>query len=177
MADRAWRTENGDFGRFEAVVSQNPAFEELHLRCLMSQPRQLHSDLQALIDSLLSWAKSMIGENGSFSPFGAVMYADGSIQWVAADTGEEYPSSQVLIDMLTEMFKRMAASGEIRAATICYDGLTIFPGESVKIDVISFALEHRSGDSSTALRPYARKEDEHVEYGEFSTIERPQQFF
>lgn len=105
------------------------------------------------------------------------MYADGSIQWVAADTGEEFPSSQFLIEMLTEMFKRMAASGEIRAATICYDGLTIPPGESVMIDVISFALEHRSGDSTTALLPYFRKEDEHVECGEFSTIARPQQFF
>jgi hypothetical protein len=119
----------------------------------------------------------MVSENGSFNPFGAIMYADGVIQWVAADTGEEFPSSQILIDIMTEMLKGMAASGEIRAATICYDALTVPPGETVKVDVISFALEHRSGDSITAFIPYVRREKEDVEYGELLTIERSPQFF
>jgi hypothetical protein len=158
-------------------VSENPTFEELQLRCLMSQPLQFHRDLQALIDSLLSFARSMVSENGSFNPFGATMYADGVIQWVAADTGEEFPSSQVLIESLTETFKGMAASGDIRAATICYDALTVPPGETVKADVIGFALEHRSGDCITALIPYVRRENKDVECRELFTVERSPQFF
>ena len=73
----------------------------------MSIPLRLHDDLQALVDSLLSFAKSMVSEHGSFNPFGAVMYPDGSIQWVAVDTGEEFPASQALIDGMTGMIRGM----------------------------------------------------------------------
>jgi hypothetical protein len=65
----------------------------------MSQTLRLHDDLQTLVDSLLPFAKSMVSEHGSFNPFGAVMYPNGSIQWVAFDTGEEFPASQSLIDV------------------------------------------------------------------------------
>ena len=105
------------------------------------------------------------------------MYTDGEIQWVGVDTGEEFPLSQVLIDSLTEIFKEKAASEEIRAATICYDARTIPPGEAFKVDVISFALEHRSGDSISAFLPYVRKENKDVQYSELFTVERSPQFF
>ena len=71
----------------------------------------------------------------------------------------------------------MADSGEIRAATICYDALTVPPGKTVNVDVISFALEHRSGDSMTAVLPYVRRRSDDVDYGELSIIGRSQQFF
>jgi hypothetical protein len=129
------------------------------------------------MDSLLPFAKSMVSEHGSFNPFGAIMYAAGEIQWVAVGTGEEFPSSQVLTDSLKEVFKGKAASGEIRAATVCYDARTIPPGGTIKMDVISFALEHRSGNSIDAFLPYSRGEKEDVEYGELFTVKRPRQFF
>ena len=143
----------------------------------MSHPLYLHPDLQALIDSLLSFAKSMVGEEGSFNPFGAIMDADGAIQWVAADSGEEFPASQVSIDILTNTFKEMAASGDVRAATICYDALAVPPGKTVKADAIGFALEHHSGESVTALIPYIRKENKDVDCGDLFTVERSPPFF
>jgi len=105
------------------------------------------------------------------------MYPDSTIQWVAFDNGEEFPSSQVLIDGMTEMFKRMAASDEIRCATICFDALAIPPGETVKVDVVGFALEARSGKSINAYLPYKRQLNGEVEYGELFNFERLPQFF
>ncbi len=119
----------------------------------------------------------MVSEEGSFNPFGAIMDTDGAIQWVAADSGEEFPASQVLIDVLTDTFKGMAASGDIRAATICYDALAVPPGETVKADAIGFALEHLSGESVTALIPYIRRENKDVYCGEIFTVERSPSFF
>ena len=143
----------------------------------MQETIRVHSDFQSLIDSLLSFAKSMVSEHGSFNPFGAVMYVDSQIQWVAADTGEEFPASQVLIDSMVAMFKESAEAGDIRAAAICYDGRAIPPGAASKMDVIGFALEHRSTDSIGAYIPYVRKENGDVEYSEMYAIEREPQFF
>jgi hypothetical protein len=143
----------------------------------MGKTIQVHIDFQSLIDSLLSFAKSMVSEHGSFNPFGAVMYVDGQIQWVAADTGEEFPASQVLIDSMVAMFKESAEAGEICAAAICYGGRAIPPGAASKMDVISFILEHRSADSIGTYIPYVRKENGDVEYSEMYAVERAPQFF
>ena len=159
------------------VVPDNSSLRMPTIQCPMSIFPTLGDDFQALVDSLLSFAKSTISENGSFNPFGAVMYPDGSIQWVAVDAGEEFPSSQVLIDGMTEIFKGMAESGGIRAATICFDAFAIPPGETLKVDVIGFALEARSGNSISAYLPYKRREHEEVECGELFTLERLPQFF
>lgn len=119
----------------------------------------------------------MVSEEGSFNPFGAMMHADGAIQWVAADSGDEFPASQELIDILSKTFKEMVGSSDIRAATICYDALAVPPGRTVKTDAIGFALERRSGDSVTALISYVRRENKDVDYGDLFTVERSPQFF
>ena len=105
------------------------------------------------------------------------MHADGAIQWVAADSGDEFPASQELIDILSKTFKEMVGSSDIRAATICYDALAVPPGRTVKTDAIGFALERRSGDSVTALISYVRRENKDVDYGDLFTVERSPQFF
>ncbi len=105
------------------------------------------------------------------------MYPDGAIQWVAFSTGEEFPASQALIDGMTGMLQGMAASGEIRAATICYDALAIPPGETVKADAFGFALESRSGDSVGAYIPYQRRQNGEVECAELFVVGRLPQFF
>ena len=119
----------------------------------------------------------MVSEHGSFNPYGAVMYVNGEIQWMAVTTGEEFPLGQVLIDGLTDMFREKAVSGEIRAAAICYDARTVPPGQATKFDVISFSLEHRSEDSVSAFLPYVRDAAGNVEYFDLFTVARTPQFF
>lgn len=136
-----------------------------------------HPDFQALVDSLLPFAKSLLSEHGDFHPFGAIMASDGAIQWIAADTGEEFPSAQILIEAMTELIKDKAASEEIRAATICYNAVTIPPGEVVKTDVIGFSVEQRSGESVSIFLPYVKRETGHVDYRDMFAFEKTNEFF
>jgi hypothetical protein len=67
----------------------------------------------------------MLREYGEFYPFGAIMISSGEIRHVGAKIeDDDHPTSQPLIDLLTETFKKQATKGELRAAGICYDVLT-----------------------------------------------------
>ena len=136
-----------------------------------------HPDLQALIDSLLPFAQSLLSKHGDFHPFGAIMASDGGVQWIAAATGEESPSGQIPIDMTTESIKAMAAAEEVRAATICYDARTIPPGATAKADVIAFSLECLLGESIGAFLPHESGDDGEIEYGEMFVTQKARQFF
>jgi hypothetical protein len=116
-----------------------------------------HPDLQALVDSLLPFAQSLLRKQGDFHPFGAWMNSDGAIRWIAADSGEESPDPLTLISMMTEMIERKAVALEIRAAAICDDCLTVPPGDSVKI---GFNLERYSGESLSLFVPYINRGEE-----------------
>jgi hypothetical protein len=105
------------------------------------------------------------------------MATDGETRWVGVDAGEEFPEGQLLVDTMTEMFKKQAASGEIRAAAICYDSLVIPPGKKTKTDAIAFNLEHRLGDSISVFVPYVKGNDGDVEYRELFALTRVPQFF
>jgi len=119
-----------------------------------------HPDLQSLVDSLLPIAQSLLRNQGDFHPFGATMDSDGRIQWIAADSGAEFPEAQTLIEMMTELIKKKACALEIRSAAICYDCLTVPPGDNVKTDVIGFNLERYSGESISIFVPYLKVDDE-----------------
>jgi len=105
------------------------------------------------------------------------MASDGGIQWIAADTGKEFPSAQILMEMMTELIKDKAACDEIRAAAICYDARTVPPGGAVKIDVISFNLECLLGESISVFLPYEKRENGEIRYGEMFAAEKTRQFF
>jgi hypothetical protein len=90
-----------------------------------------HPDLNTLLDTVLSFAKLMLSEHGEFYPFGATMSPTGEITNVGARVkGNHRPQSKTLIDLLNVAFQKKAASGQIRAAAICYDVRTIPPGET-----------------------------------------------
>ena len=137
-----------------------------------------HSDLDKLLDALLSMAETLLRKQGEFLPIGAIMWPDGKIQHVGAKIeGNEYPGAQPLIDLLTETFQAKAAEGKLRAAGICFDGLTIPQGKERKQDVICCGLEHCLGETVNVFRPYTRTELGHVEVEDgFSTNRRPQFF-
>ena len=84
-----------------------------------------HPELDALFNTLLPFAQTMLREYGEFHPFGAVMTSNGEIRHVGAKIeGDDHPLSQPLIDLLTEAFWKRAKKGEWRAAGICHDVLS-----------------------------------------------------
>jgi len=120
----------------------------------------------------------MLLEYGAFYPFGAYMSSSGEIQWVGAKMeDDDHPPSESLIDLLTETFKNQAARGGLRAAGICYDVLTVPPGEDQKRDAICCGLEHYSGETVDVFVPYVKTVDSDVQYGEIFVAKRNAQFF
>jgi len=106
------------------------------------------------------------------------MSSSGEIRQVGAKIeGDDYPTSQPLLDLLTETFKKQAVKGELRAAGICYDVLTVPPGEDQKRDAICCGLEHYSGETVDVFVPYVKATASDVQYGEVFAAKRAAQFF
>jgi hypothetical protein len=137
-----------------------------------------HPDLNELLNALLSMAEMLLTKQGEFLPIGAIMLSDGEIRHVAGKIeGDDHPGSQPLIDLLSETFLREAARGKLRAAGICYDVLTVPPGNDQKQDAICCGLEHCLGEAVDVFKPYVKKEDGNFQYGEIFAVKRTPQFF
>lgn len=137
-----------------------------------------HPDLQLLFDTVLHMAESLLSKNGDFYPFGATMSPSGEITNIGARTeGDDHPPSQPLIDAMTKAFQEHAAKGQLRAAAICYDVLTIPPGETLKTDAVCCALEHCSGESVNVFVPYSKTSDGDFCYREIFATNRTAIFF
>ncbi len=120
----------------------------------------------------------MLSKYGEFYPFGAVMSSTGEIRQVGAKIErDDHPPSQPLIDLLTETFRNQAARGELRAAGLCYDVLTIPPGEHRKRDAVCFGLEHYLGETVDVFIPYVKRSNGNVQYGEIFAATRTTKFF
>jgi hypothetical protein len=131
-----------------------------------------------LFNTLLPFAQTMLREYGEFYPFGATMSSSGEIRHVGAKMeDDDQPPSQPLIDLLTETFKKQAATGELRAAGICYDVLTVPPGEDRKRDAICCGLEHYSGKTVDVFVPCVKARDGDVQYGKVFSVKQTAQLF
>lgn len=137
-----------------------------------------HPDLNELLNALLSMAEMLLSKQGEFLPIGAIMLSDGELRHVGAKIeGDDYPTSQPLIDLLTETFQKEAAKGKVRAAGICYDVQTVPPGKHQKQDAICCGLEHCLGEAVNVFKPYVRTEDGNFQYDEIFAANRTPQFF
>lgn len=136
-----------------------------------------HPDLDTLFNSLLPLAEQMLSKHGEFFPFGAVMRTNGKVESHAAHDGGEQPASQKLIEMMTRGFRQQAAKGTIRAAAICYDVLTLPPGQAKKTDAICVSAEHRNGEAVDVYVPYVKGWFGKVSYGEIFAVARENQIF
>lgn len=137
-----------------------------------------HSDLDELLNALLPMAEMLLARHGEFYPIGAIMLSDGEIRHVGAGIeGDDHPTSQSLIDLLTEAFQKEATEGKLRAAEIGYDALTVPPGKHEKQDAICCGLEHCLGEAVNVFRPYAKTEGGSFHFEEIFAVERRPQFF
>ena len=115
-----------------------------------------NADLEELLNALLPFAQEMLAKHGEFYPIGASMDKTGEISCAAADTGDEQPDSQDVIELLTKGFREEARQGNIRAAAICYDSRIVPPGKTEKVDAIAIRSEHKDGDAIDAYIPYRK---------------------
>jgi hypothetical protein len=136
-----------------------------------------HPDLDTLLNAILPFAQQMLSQHGEFFPYGSVMKADGRIEAHAAYDGDEQPPPQRLIDMMTQVFRQQASTGQIRAAAICCDVRTVPPGQTEKTDAICVSMEHQSGQCADLYLPYKKGWLGKIQYGELFAAKRDPQFF
>jgi hypothetical protein len=117
--------------------------------------------MDTLLDQLIRFAQQTLETRGEFYPFAAALTADGSIEMVAEDVGQENPASHELIDALYAELVGRARKGEIRAAGICSD--VRLSGTDGR-DAIQVAIEHAYGNPVNVFLPYEKQPGGAVEY-------------
>ena len=110
-------------------------------------------ECEKMLDALLSFALEQLKKHSEFYPFGAVLLNNDEISLTAADSGEEYPDSTLVINQLTEAHKKQAEQGNIRASGICWNA-TVSLENGVQTDAIIVSLEHRENYSVIVGQPY-----------------------
>ena len=135
------------------------------------------ADLDAIRNLLIPFAQQMLATAGGFHPFGGSMRMDGQLVQDAAHTGSEYPPSEELIELLTGGFRHRAASGEIRAAGICFDIRVVPPGASKKSDAIFVQVEDFDGEAIRVFVPYKKGLLGKIKYGEMFALQGTPAFF
>jgi hypothetical protein len=133
---------------------------------MTSRPTE-RDDLDTLLDPLLQIAQDMVRKRGEFFPFGNVMKTDGEVALIAGYSGSERPPSQELIDLMVDGMRSQAASGDIRAAGVCYD-VRVRSEDGTPTDAIAVALEHRAGDTVLVLMPYSKGRLTGVRFGDLT---------
>lgn len=131
----------------------------------MSQRPPGRDELDSLLDPLLKFAQEMLRKKGEFLPFGGTITNEGQVSLTAADTGDERPASQDVIDLLASGMRTQATAGQIRAAAICYDS-RFTPEDGEKADAITVSLEHRDGDSALVMQPYSKGRFTGLKFGQ-----------
>jgi hypothetical protein len=105
------------------------------------------------------------------------MMISGEIIAQSACDGDERPSSQSLVDLMSQAFRQEASSGAIRAAGICFNVRTIPPGHTEKTDAICISLEHQTGQCVSLFVPYNKNWFGKIKYGTLFATKRDLQFF
>jgi hypothetical protein len=138
---------------------------------MTSRPPE-RAELDSLLDPLLGFAHDMLKKHGEFFPFAATIDSDGQMTLGGADTGDEHPPSQDVIDLLVAGMRAQADAGTIRAAGICYD--IRFRQGDAPTDAIALSLEHRAGDRAMVVQPYSKGRFSGWKFEELAAIAPPE---
>jgi hypothetical protein len=117
----------------------------------MSDPK---ADCEALMNSVLPFAKQMLTTHGEFFPFGGAMRPDGQLVSIAGYDGNQHPPSVDVIALMKNGFIAAARKGEYKATAIVYDARVKVPSTEEKSDAIAVSLNHRDNYSVKVLFPY-----------------------
>lgn len=113
------------------------------------------SDVADLFQFALGLAKKLLGERGSFYPFGCVMGPDGKIELLGGFTGDEHPEAKEIRDLIEGAIRSAALEGA-KAALVGVDAREVF-GNGDRRDVVLLTAEHVDGEPLQMIVPYTRR--------------------
>ena len=117
-----------------------------------------HPDMDALLRESRQVAKHLLDQFGEFIPFGITMAQDGKITHVSGTTGDEWPRSQDVIDLLRNAFADGAANRQYRATAIVCDVRVALRG-GPETDAVQVDIEHVDDIPATCFLAYKKTTD------------------
>lgn len=112
---------------------------------------ECQSDLDALLNEALPFAKQMLSKRGEFFPYAVAMRRNGQVAMIAGYTGSEKPPSSEVLDILYQGLR--AAAEENRGVAVVAD--VRLRGEAT--DAIQVDVEHRDGVALKVFLPYRKR--------------------
>jgi len=120
--------------------------------------RGAKEDVEALLNSGLSFAEEMLKKHGEFFPFGRAMRSDGEIVAIESFDGRELPPSNDIIELISAGLRQDAVNCKNIATALVYDARVFPPGQGSKSDAMVVELEHRDNYAVTVFLPYRIKD-------------------
>ena len=109
-------------------------------------------ECEELMAPLFYFAADRLKKHREFYPFGAVMLTDGKIELTAEYDGDEHPQAKDVLQKLTDIHKKMADEGKIKASGIAWNAPVTHDGKTS--DAVIVSLEHKDGYSVIVVEPY-----------------------
>jgi hypothetical protein len=138
-----------------ACPGEAAAGQQLHPTAVESQTMDgARADCEALLNSVLPFAKQMLDQHGEFYPFGGAMQADGQLVSVASHEGKDDPAPADVIESLKDIFTAEAKDGKLKATALVYNVRVTLPSTGETSDAIAVSLDHRENYSVIVFFPY-----------------------
>jgi hypothetical protein len=117
-----------------------------------------YPDFYLLFDWLTKMSKELLKKQGEFLPHGAIITPEGKVGVIGADTKEEQPGAQKVLQVLESGLRGLAEQGKCRAAGMAIDTrLKVAPRkEFIGKDAIWLILEEKGGKAQSVYVPYAK---------------------
>lgn len=117
-----------------------------------------------LLDKLLGFARTMLDDHGEFFPFAGVVSTTGTIEVLVADTEEERPPAESVVELLYAGLVEKAVAGEISACALCVN-VTISTEATGNTDAVQVSVESDVAEPLDVYLPYTLTGTE-VTYGQ-----------
>jgi len=123
-----------------------------------------HQDMETLLNEALNMASHFLEKDDEFLPFCVAMAPDGEVSQAVADTGEEQPPYEEIIDFLISEFTKGAQDGKYKATALTAD-VRIALDDADETDAIRVTVEHVDDEPVACYLPYQKREGKY-EFGE-----------
>jgi len=134
-------------------------------------------DKNNLLNEGIKKAIYFLEKNGEFYPFGLCLNTLRCLIHINTYKGDEYPSSDDVIEQLTKILKKGVNNGDYLAVAIVSD-VKIRDSETDGMsDAVRIELEHKESSPITCYLPYLINEEGRLETGEIRAVPRNPFFF
>ena len=138
----------------------------------MAEPKE---EIEALLNFLLPQAEERLNKDGEFFPYAATVAADGEVEAVATDLGDDPDVGDLLVALHTQLGVE-AAQGSIRASGIAADVTLTDPDSGETTDAVQLELDHADAEAVDIYVPYESAAGG-VKFGELVAAEGRQPVF